>query len=82
MTKEKHHYKVEEFIKHRENILVESVEVFNDYLVITEREWSRRFNVFTDDNNYYIDFDKRYSQCIQVLMRKLILTNLGMDILQ
>ena len=48
-----------EFIKHRENVLVESVEVFNDYLVITEREnGQRRFNVFTDDNNYYIDFDE------------------------
>jgi oligopeptidase B len=40
-------------------VLVESVEVFNDYLVITEREnGQRRFNVFTDDNNYYIDFDE------------------------
>ena len=28
-------------------------------MVITEREnGQRRFNVFTDDNNYYIDFDE------------------------
>ena len=48
-----------EFINHRENVLLESVEVFNDYLVITEREnGQRRFNVFTNDNNYYIDFDE------------------------
>ena len=39
----------EEFIKHRKNVLLEGVEVFNDFFVITEREnGQRRFNVISN----------------------------------
>ena len=50
-----------EFIQHRENILLEGVEVFDDFMVITEREnGQRRFNVISnnDGNSHYIDFEE------------------------
>ena len=50
-----------EFIKHRKNVLLEGVEVFNDYFVITEREnGQRRFNVISgkDGESHYIDFEE------------------------
>ena len=50
-----------EFIKHRDNVLLEGVEVFNDFLVITEREnGQRRFNVMSNKNSqsYIIDFEE------------------------
>ena len=50
-----------EFIKHRDNVLLEGVEVFNDFLVITEREnGQRRFNVISnkDGESHYIDFEE------------------------
>jgi oligopeptidase B len=50
-----------EFIKHRKNILLEGVEVFNDFFVITEREnGQRRFNVISnkDGQSHYIDFEE------------------------
>ena len=51
-----------EFIKHRDNVLLEGVEVFNDFLVITEREnGQRRFNVISNKNSqsYIIDFEEQ-----------------------
>ena len=37
-----------DFIKHRENVLLENVEVFNEFFVVTEREnGQRRFNVIS-----------------------------------
>ena len=51
----------EEFIKHRKNVLLEGVEVFNDFFVITEREnGQRRFNVISnkDGESHYIDFEE------------------------
>ena len=51
----------EEFIKHRKNVLLEGVEVFNDFFVITEREnGQRRFNVISnkDGKSHYIDFEE------------------------
>ncbi len=51
----------EEFIQHRENILLEGVEVFDDFMVITEREnGQRRFNIISnnDGKNHYIDFEE------------------------
>ena len=51
----------EEFIKHRKNVLLEGVEVFNDFFVITEREkGQRRFNVISNKNgeSHYIDFEE------------------------
>ena len=54
-----------EFIEHRENVLLENVEVFNDYFVVTEREnGQRRFNVISnnDGTSHYIDFgEEAYS---------------------
>ncbi len=50
-----------EFIEHRESTLLEGVEVFDDFMVITEREnGQRRFNVISNKNgkSYYIDFDE------------------------
>ena len=50
-----------EFIKHRKNVLLEGVEVFNDFFVITEREnGQRRFNVISnkDGESHYIDFEE------------------------
>ena len=50
-----------EFIQHRENILLEGVEVFDDFMLITEREnGQRRFNVISnnDGNSHYIDFEE------------------------
>ena len=50
-----------EFIKHRKNVLLERVEVFNDFFVITEREnGQRRFNVISnkDGESHYIDFEE------------------------
>jgi len=50
-----------EFIQHRENILLEGVEVFDDFMVITEREnGQRRFNVISnnDKKSHYIDFEE------------------------
>ena len=50
-----------EFIKHRKNVLLEGVEVFNDFFVITEREnGQRRFNVISnkDGESHYIDFQE------------------------
>jgi oligopeptidase B len=50
-----------EFIKHRKNVLLEGVEVFNDFFVITEREnGQRRFNVISNKNgeSHYIDFEE------------------------
>ena len=50
-----------EFIKHRKNVLLEGVEVFNDFFVITEREnGQRRFNVISnkDGKSHYIDFEE------------------------
>ena len=49
------------FIKHRKNVLLEGVEVFNDFFVITEREnGQRRFNVISnkDGESHYIDFEE------------------------
>ena len=54
-------YHWEEFIKHRKNVLLEGVEVFNDFFVITEREkGQRRFNVISNKNgeSHYIDFEE------------------------
>ena len=51
----------EEFMKHRKNVLLEGVEVFNDFFVITEREnGQRRFNVISnkDGESHYIDFEE------------------------
>ncbi len=51
----------EEFIQHRENILLEGVEVFDDFMVITEREnGQRRFNIISnnDGKSHYIDFEE------------------------
>jgi len=50
-----------EFIKHSESILLEGVEVFDDFMVITEREnGQRRFNVISnnDGQSHYIDFEE------------------------
>ena len=50
-----------EFIQHRKNILLEGVEVFDDFMVITEREnGQRRFNVISnyDKKSHYIDFEE------------------------
>jgi oligopeptidase B len=50
-----------DFIKHRENVLLEGVEVFTDFFVITEREnGQRRFNVISkkDGKSHYIDFEE------------------------
>ncbi|MBA4739398.1 MAG: S9 family peptidase [Flavobacteriaceae bacterium] len=50
-----------EFIKHRKNVLLEGVEIFNDFFVITEREnGQRRFNVISnkDGESHYIDFEE------------------------
>ena len=50
-----------EFIKHRKNVLLEGVEVFNDFFVITEREdGQRRFNVISnkDGESHYINFEE------------------------
>ena len=50
-----------EFIKHRDNVLLEGVEIFDDFMVITEREnGQRRFNVISNKNgqNHYIDFEE------------------------
>ena len=50
-----------EFINHRKNVLLEGVEVFNDFFVITEREnGQRRFNVISnkDGESHYIDFEE------------------------
>ncbi len=50
-----------EFIQHKENILLEGVEVFDDFMVITEREnGQRRFNVISknDGKSHYIDFEE------------------------
>ena len=50
-----------EFIKHRENVLLEGVEVFDQFMVITEREnGQRRFNVISNNSgkSYYIDFEE------------------------
>ncbi len=50
-----------EFIKHRENVLLEGVEVFDQFMVITEREnGQRRFNVISNSNgkSHYIDFEE------------------------
>ena len=49
-----------EFIQHRGNILLEGVEVFDNFMVITEREnGQRRFNVISNNNgkSHYIDFE-------------------------
>ena len=51
----------DEFIQHRENILLEGVEVFDDFMVITEREnGQRRFNIISnnDGKSHYIDFEE------------------------
>ena len=50
-----------EFIQHSESVLLEGVEVFNDFMVITEREnGQRRFNVISnnDGQSHYIDFEE------------------------
>ena len=50
-----------EFIQHRESVLLEGVEVFDDFMVITEREnGQRRFNVISnnDGQSHYIDFEE------------------------
>ena len=50
-----------DFIKHRENVLLENVEVFNEFFVVTEREnGQRRFNVISkkDGKSHYIDFEE------------------------
>ena len=50
-----------EFIEHRENILLEDVEVFDQFMVVTEREnGQRRFNVISNNNfkSHYIDFEE------------------------
>ena len=50
-----------DFIKHRENVLLENVEVFNEFFVVTEREnGQRRFNVISkkDGKSHFIDFEE------------------------
>ena len=50
-----------DFIKHRENVLLENIEVFNEFFVVTEREnGQRRFNVIStkDGGSHYIDFEE------------------------
>ena len=50
-----------DFIKHRENVLLENIEVFNEFFVVTEREnGQRRFNVISkkDGESHYIDFEE------------------------
>lgn len=50
-----------DFIKHRENVLLENVEVFNEFFVVTEREnGQRRFNVISkkDGKSHYLDFEE------------------------
>ena len=50
-----------EFIQHSESVLLEGVEVFDDFMVITEREnGQRRFNVISnnDGQSHYIDFEE------------------------
>ena len=50
-----------DFIKHRENILLENVEVFNEFFVVSEREnGQRRFNVIStkDGESHYINFEE------------------------
>ncbi|MDG2172902.1 MAG: S9 family peptidase [Flavobacteriaceae bacterium] len=50
----------EEYIPHREDVLFEGFEVFNDYLVITEREnGNRKYHVKSITNsalNHYVEF--------------------------
>ena len=50
-----------DFIKHRENVLLENIEVFNEFFVVTEREnGQRRFNEISkkDGKSHYIDFEE------------------------
>lgn len=45
-------------IDHREDVLIEDIEIFNDYLVIVERELGQiRFVIHRGDTNYPITFD-------------------------
>lgn len=51
----------QEFIRHRDEVLLEGVEVFDDYIVLTEREkGQRRFNVISNKtgNSHLIDFEE------------------------
>ncbi len=52
----------EEYIPHREDVLFEGFEVFNDYLVITEREnGNRKYYVKSITNsalNHYVEFEE------------------------
>ena len=52
----------EEYIPHREDVLFEGFEVFNDYLVITEREnGNRKYHVKSITNsalNHYVEFEE------------------------
>jgi oligopeptidase B len=50
----------EDVIEHRKNVLVEGIDVFNDYLVISERvNGLNRINIKKWDNseNYFLNFD-------------------------
>ena len=51
-----------EYIPHREDVLFEGFEVFNDYLVITEREnGNRKYHVKSITNsalNHYVEFEE------------------------
>ena len=50
-----------EFIEHRDNVLLEDVEVFSNFFILTEREnGQRRFNVISkkDNTGHYIDFEE------------------------
>jgi len=45
-------------IDHREDVLIEDIEIFNDYLIIVERELGQiRFVIHRGDTNYPITFD-------------------------
>ena len=52
----------EEYIPHRKDVLFEGFEVFNDYLVITEREnGNRKYHVKSITNsalNHYVEFEE------------------------
>ena len=48
-----------EVIPHREDVLIEDVEIFNDFIVMQERSKGlNRLRIFSEQNDYYIDFDE------------------------
>jgi oligopeptidase B len=49
-----------EFIQHRKDVLLEDIEIFKDYLVITERENGLskiKISSWNGENSYYLPFD-------------------------